>query len=205
MSSEELAEPTTHFYLTALKFQLKIFFQGRQLCKQERVVKACAERLAFEEAERRIEELENNQLKAESFSTEEIFYFIALEDDQIASCTCPGYTGSSLICKHMFLAHRGTNYVISQPQAVIPARRSYEPNQEETLQDQWAEKRRLVEKIQDGIQSLITVEYWHQAENVEQLDSISRDSLTLLLSATDGLRHMVRDTLLAVPEYATQR
>ncbi|KIJ38180.1 hypothetical protein M422DRAFT_259085 [Sphaerobolus stellatus SS14] len=136
-------------------------------------MKACAERLVFEEAERRIEELENNQLKAESFSTDEIFYFISLEDVQIVSCTCPGYTGSSLICKHMFLAHRVTNYVISQPQAVIPTHGSREPDQEQTLEEQRAEKRRLVEKIQDGIQSLITVEYWRQAENVEGLDSIS--------------------------------
>ncbi|KIJ34360.1 hypothetical protein M422DRAFT_263488 [Sphaerobolus stellatus SS14] len=39
--------------------------------KGSQTLKACAERLVFEEAERRIEELENNQLKAESFSTDE--------------------------------------------------------------------------------------------------------------------------------------
>ncbi|KIJ45377.1 hypothetical protein M422DRAFT_251149 [Sphaerobolus stellatus SS14] len=40
--------------------------------KGSQTPKACAERLVFEEAERRIEELENNQLKTESFSTDEM-------------------------------------------------------------------------------------------------------------------------------------
>ncbi|KIJ43123.1 hypothetical protein M422DRAFT_253627 [Sphaerobolus stellatus SS14] len=164
-------------------------FQNRHLCKPDVAARAATDKITSEEAEEMIKELEGSQLRAESFSANSNFYSIALENEKIISCTCPGYIRSLPICKHMFLAHQVTNYVISQHHAVIPARRSREPEEEETLDSQWAEKRRLAEKIQHVIRSLITVEYWRQTENVDGLDSISHESF---LSATDGLHHMVR-------------
>jgi hypothetical protein len=62
----------------------------------------------------------------------------------------------------------------------------------------------MVENIQEGIVALERTDYWNHANSDVSLDLISRASLTQVLSAVNGLQHLVRDTLLVCPDNATQ-
>jgi len=72
------------------------------------------------------------------------------------------------------------------------------------LDHQRALKCQLVEKVWEGIITLEKAEYWSCAENEISLNLISKASLTTLLSAVDGLKHLARDTLLVRPDDAIQ-
>ena len=143
------------------------------------------------------------QLQVDSLTREGAHYSVQLQDEKIVACNCPAFSQSRLTCKHMFLAIRVTNYAILLPHAIIPNHRDRDP-EGEGLEEQRAHKRRLVEKIRDGISSLEEASYWVRADDNGKVDLISKASLTRLLSAVDDLKHLARDTLLVRSDNVTQ-
>ncbi|KIJ32606.1 hypothetical protein M422DRAFT_265491 [Sphaerobolus stellatus SS14] len=183
-------------------------FRGRHLCEAEMKAKKLADELPYADASTRVIELESEStdtmVQVESFTQDDIYYTITIEEEKITSCTCSAYTESLLTCKHIFLALRFTNYAIFLPHVIIPKRRAVEIDDDEEVEHQRAHKRRLVVKIRNGIAKLDKVDYWVRAENDDMLDTMSRESLTRLLSTVDGLCHLSRDTMFSIPDNATQ-
>jgi hypothetical protein len=120
------------------------------------------------------------------------------------SCNCPSHSSSGIICKHMFLANRVTDLSLNFHGTVLPARRPREVDLEETLMDQRAEKRRMIEQIRHAYDCLGRDENWRHTRSNAGLDQISRDGLSRILGAANSLIHLERDTLLSRPDYAKQ-
>ncbi|KIJ31012.1 hypothetical protein M422DRAFT_267434 [Sphaerobolus stellatus SS14] len=178
-------------------------FKGRNLCKAEVEAKKRAHALSFREASSCMV-LEDSLLYIESFTQDNKYYEITLEDSKIMSCNCPSHVQSHLTCKHMFLAIRVTNYAIHLPHAIIPAHRLLETDEGESLVNKRTRKRRLVVKAHEILSALDSADYWVWADNDDLLDGILEESLAKLVSAVDGLRHIARDTMLVRPDNAKQ-
>ncbi|KIJ36525.1 hypothetical protein M422DRAFT_261085 [Sphaerobolus stellatus SS14] len=179
-------------------------FQGGHLCKAKRTAKEHASTLMYEEAQIRVEELECQKLKIESFSVDSTFYLVSLEQQEIASCSCPEYAGSALICKHMFLAQCVTNYTISQPHVIVPTWRSHEPEEEEILESQWASKVRLVEKIEESMALSAGWRYWchntfMNAQPLNQHVGIHADHFKFIQTIGAGNAVLLKNTNSTLP------
>jgi len=115
-------------------------FKGHHLCKAEQEGKNIADSIPFDEAEASVEDLGNNELHLIFLKLDHLFTvfeaegLIILQDEKIASCSCPHHTQSCLTCKHMFLVHQVTTYSISLPHTDVLGRWSREPQEEETIE-----------------------------------------------------------------------
>jgi len=104
----------------------------------------------------------------------------------------------------MFLALRVTNYPIHLPHAVVLGRRIRESDKEETLDDQRAAKRSLIEKIREEFRYLERDDLWRRVERDERLNNISRSDLTRLLSSAQSVKYSAQEIFFSRPDFATQ-
>jgi hypothetical protein len=101
----------------------------------------------------------------------------------------------------MYLAQRITTFNIHYDHAILPVHR-YEPAFEPILEHHTLdEKQRLLRRFEEIANRIAS---WKPVGSPEQLGEISRDSLTRLVSAAEGLWHIQRDTLLNRADNAKQ-
>jgi hypothetical protein len=88
--------------------------------------------------------------------------------------------------------------VTCTPKVIPPKRQKRELEEDGTLEDQRAQKRRLIEKIREDIVEMGRADYWNLTD--ASLDRISAASLTQLLSAANDLWQLLEYTLLVRPD-----
>jgi hypothetical protein len=89
----------------------------------------------------------------------------------------------------MFLAQRITVFNIYFEKIILPYRS--QPVLPPSAENYLAEKQRIFGKLKEVIGNV----YRRSIDSPEHLVDISRESLTRLLSAAEGLSHLQRDTL----------
>ncbi|KIJ42763.1 hypothetical protein M422DRAFT_254231 [Sphaerobolus stellatus SS14] len=95
----------------------------------------------------------------------------------------------------MFLAHRVSQYTISQSNAIIPARQSNKPEQVEALEDVRAEKCRIVEVIEDHAWVIYGLPFRKLQEKEGGLYPASHESLIHLEAALANVKNLARELL----------
>jgi signal transduction protein with GAF and PtsI domain len=65
-------------------------------------------------------------------------------------------------------------------------------------------KQQLVSKTCEDIEYIGKLGLRERMENLDTLDTVSRDLLTCLQAATNSLKHLVKDAIFLHPDYATQ-
>jgi len=61
----------------------------------------------------------------------------------------------------------------------------HEPTEEVMIEDQQAAKRQLIQNIRDGLDYIGAADLQKRVDSAEGLDTVSQESLTQLLTATD--------------------
>jgi hypothetical protein len=119
------------------------------------------------------------------------------------SCSCPVFTQSDAICKHIFLINYVTGSPLSFKNTIVPC---HWPHEEDniSLLDQRAEKHHMISQLHKNNTACEANIIWQQTTEDEKLDSISREDLAHCLSLSNTYKHLLRDTLLGRPDYAKQ-
>ncbi|KIJ33464.1 hypothetical protein M422DRAFT_264569 [Sphaerobolus stellatus SS14] len=117
-------------------------------------------------------------------------YNVKLDGGAIITCSCPAYQQSAITYKHMFLAHRITTNNIRVQNAILPP--TLPVAQSETVEEQIAQKRVLLDKAEVIIAHLSDRSHWTSFASDDALVRLSRAGLTQCLSASEGLAHLQR-------------
>ncbi|KIJ52301.1 hypothetical protein M422DRAFT_243097 [Sphaerobolus stellatus SS14] len=140
------------------------------------------------------------KIHVESFAQDDVHYIITLTDEKIVSCNCQVHVQSYLTCKHVFLALRVTHYVIHLSHIIVPKHRAQDDLEDETVEQQRAYKHRMISKAREVAYEIAEAGYWWQGEKDEVIDTLSKDTVTRLFSALDGMRHLSQDAMTARPD-----
>jgi hypothetical protein len=104
----------------------------------------------------------------------------------------------------MFLVLRVTNNAIYLPHTIIPKRRMQDDFEHDTVEQQCAYKCRMISKAHKVACEIAQATYWQHAEKDDILNTLSKDAVTRLFSALDGMRHVTRDIMMVRPDNAAQ-
>ncbi|KIJ25137.1 hypothetical protein M422DRAFT_273914 [Sphaerobolus stellatus SS14] len=181
-----------------------IGFGTRYLNKAEQEGKKSAETLIFSEAEARVRVVSAELAMVDSFTKDDIDYEVKIRDNSFVACSCPAFSRSGLICKHMFLAQRVTTYNIQLEKSILPAAVVSDP---ETIVNEGRrdEKLHLVDKALTLMDLLADRSLFKRVQSSEdELDKVSTASLTQYISAAEGLLHMKNDVFLHKLDHAKQ-
>ncbi|GAA5803434.1 hypothetical protein HPULCUR_008916 [Helicostylum pulchrum] len=135
-----------------------------------------------------IEELEEQTgYKVRSFSNEEVYYIIQVEQDSIKSCGCKDFRWNRISCKHMYLLKRLHRDLATFEPVVYDGIRM--ARAEETANEEPVLEPSTVFDFSDLIATLSMYQHNPRNLNEQQLESIKShvDGISLLLQNDDRL------------------
>ncbi|KAF8584177.1 hypothetical protein K439DRAFT_1616892 [Ramaria rubella] len=159
-------------------------FAQRAFFKAEQEGRRLAEGLDTASAEHRVRVI--------SETSADVFYSLEITGNAIMSCSCAAFSHSRL---------RMTTFIISLVKTVLPPMPLILPNP--VCEAQRQEKRRLIVKIKTALTHLNNDTCWHPVHCNRGVDEVSREGLTKILSAMEGLSHLQGEVLLNKPDYMT--
>ena len=72
------------------------------------------------------------------------------------------------------------------------------------MEQQRAYKRQMISNAHKVACEIVQDSYWLQGKKDEVLDTLTKDAVTRLFSAFNGMRHLSQDTMMVRPDNTTQ-